>query len=76
VTRLGERALELRYEDFLASPAQCIDDLAEFCGLDDTSKAVAAVAHVDADRAFAYRESPELRAFAEQNADRLGARGY
>jgi hypothetical protein len=76
VARLGERALELRYEDFLASPRQSISALARFCGLGDTSKATAVVAHVDASRAFAYRESPELLAFAEQNADRLRTLGY
>jgi len=75
-TRLGERAFQVRYEDFLASPAQTITDLARFCGLDDASKATAAVAHVDASRAFAHRESPELRAFAEQNAGRLQGLGY
>lgn len=76
VARLGERALELRYEDFLASPGPHIADLAGFCGLGDASAAVGAVAHLDASRAFAYRTSSELRDFAEQNADRLEALGY
>ncbi len=76
VARLGERAFELRYEDFLASPTRSITDLTRFCDLGDTSKAIAAVAHVDAERAFAYRLSPELQAFTEQNADRLRALGY
>lgn len=76
VTRLGERAFEIRYEDFLASPTACIADLAAFCELDDPSKAVAAIANVDARRAFAYRTSPTLQDFAERNADRLRALGY
>lgn len=76
VLKLGDRAWELRYEDFLASPTDTIVDLARFCGLTDTSVAAAAVAHVDDSRAFAYRRSPELVAFAEQHADRLARFGY
>jgi len=76
VAELGDRAFELRYEDFLQNPTGTAADLARFCGLSDTSAATAAVAHVDASRAFAYRSSDELRAFAEREAGRLAAFGY
>jgi hypothetical protein len=76
VARAGERGFEIRYEDFLASPTRSIADLAEFCDLGDTAKAIAAVSHLDASRAYAYRKDPELRAFAEQNDDRLRPFAY
>lgn len=76
VASLGDRAFELRYEDFLAAPVESIEELARFCGLEDTSRAAEAVAHVNASRAFAHRRSDELRAFAALHADRLAAFGY
>ncbi|MFP3901997.1 MAG: sulfotransferase [Acidimicrobiia bacterium] len=76
VVQRGDRAFELRYEDFLAAPAESTAALARFCGLEDVSRAADAVARVDASRAFAHRRSQDLRAFAERNAGRLGAFGY
>ena len=66
----------MRYEDFLAAPTETAAELARFCGLSDTSAATATVAHVDASRAFAHRQSAELRAFAERHAARLAVFGY
>ena len=76
VGRLGDRAFELKYEDFLKAPTERITELATFCDVRDTSVAADAVRHVDASRAFAYRESTELRAFAETKADELAEFGY
>jgi len=77
VRELGERALEIRYEDFLANAGESLGKLAEFCELAPTADAVAALAsRVRADRAFAHRKSPALAAFASRNAERLAAHGY
>jgi hypothetical protein len=76
VAKLGDRAFEIRYEDFLEAPTQTAAELARFCGLRDTTAATATVAHVDASRAFAHRHSAELREFAERHADRLAVFGY
>ncbi|NLF31864.1 MAG: sulfotransferase [Planctomycetes bacterium] len=74
---MGERAIELRYEDFLRDPAPHAGRLASFCGLDAGGRAVAeAVADVRADRAFAFADDGDLAAFAGAVAGRLAARGY
>ena len=76
VGRLGDRAFELKYEDFLKAPTERITELATFCEVRDVSVATNAVRHVDASRAFAYRDSAELRAFAETRDDELAEFGY
>ena len=77
VAAMGTRAIEMRYEDFLAEPTVAARRLAEFCGLSVTGRAVAdAVADVRADRAYAFRTDPDLAAFARQAACRLAPRGY
>jgi len=58
---LGDRFLELRYEDLLASPREEMGRILDFCNLSPTNDAVAAaVAGVRADRAFGFRGRPEL----------------
>lgn len=77
VRRLGDRALELRYEDFLMEPQRSLASLARFCGLPDDERAVANVSEgVRRDRAYAYRNDPELQALAERFSEELAAWGY
>lgn len=77
VRRLGDRAMEMRYEDFLAEPQGSLASLARFCGLPDDERAVARVSEgVRKDRAYAYRNDPELRALAGRFGEELAAWGY
>jgi hypothetical protein len=79
VAALGDRALHLRYEDFLADPRAGIADLARFCGLPAGESDLDRIADgVNAGRAYAFAADPELRAFAERDAvaDALLRHGY
>jgi hypothetical protein len=74
---LEERAMEIKYEDFLVEPQNHLASLASFCGLSVTGSAIKKVAsRVKKDRAYHYREDPELRAFAGRVAERLAKQGY
>lgn len=65
VHALGERAFEFQYEDFLADPLPWTQRLCAHLGLAATDAAIRqAVAEVRGDRAFAYRQIPELQDFA------------
>jgi hypothetical protein len=72
---LGERALEIRYEDLLSEPERTISTVAKFCG-------VAAPAHgtsvsgIERNRAFAFRRDPDLVDFARSARDALARYGY
>jgi Sulfotransferase family len=70
-------SLDVRYEDFLASPAEGLARAARFCGLKVTDELVAEVAgDAQLDRAYAHRRSPELVEFAAERAESLSIRGY
>ncbi len=74
---LGERVMEIRYEDFLAEPRRHLPALSAFCGLRTNDSAIERAAlQVNASRAFAYRQRPELREFSLRVAPRLQAHGY
>lgn len=74
---LGERAIELRYEDFLARPEEHLERLATFCGLQPSVDAVQAAARgIDASRAYPFSRSEHLVHAAHRNADRLASNGY
>ncbi|HMD84918.1 MAG TPA: sulfotransferase [Terriglobia bacterium] len=77
VRELGEQAIEVRYEDLLAEPVRRLGDLVEFCGIPPSAALLAkATALVRKQRAYAYRSSPELNAFAHGVAERLQAQNY
>lgn len=77
VLALGKRATEVKYEDFLAKPHGTLNNLIEFVGLDVDDMAIQMVVEqVESRRAYAYRESAELRSFAERVAERLKIYGY
>lgn len=74
---LGKQALELKYETLLSEPAEVLTEVARFCNLPVSDAAIQKVAAlVRKERAYAYREKPDLQAFAESVAGRLNAYGY
>jgi len=77
VRELGERAIEVRFEDLLAEPIARMGDLAEFCGIAPSAALLGKAAGLARkERAYAYRSSPELNAFARGVAERLHAQNY
>lgn len=74
---LGEQAFELKYEALLCEPARILKEVVRFCNLPVGDAAIQEVAAlVQKERAYAYREKPDLQAFAESVAGRLNAYGY
>jgi hypothetical protein len=71
---LGERALEIRYEDLLARPEEVVATLAEFCGVPPPTQQ--ALPGLEPARAFAFRRNPELVELAGSARDVLARYGY
>ena len=72
VDDLKERAIEIKYEDFLAEPVEILKSLSRFCELPVTESFIKEVAgRVKKRRAYAYMSNPTLQQFAEQISDRL-----
>lgn len=71
------RAIEVKYEDLLASPVKTLEELMTFCemptSVDRLSKAALLIKK---ERAYAYRSSAELNVFASGIADRLQQQNY
>jgi len=78
LSRLSQqRAIELKYEDFITEPLPALTELVHFCGLSTDASAIVSVAGmVKAERVYAYQSDPELQAFANQVGERLNMRGY
>lgn len=72
----GDSGLEVRFEELLLSPKQLIPKIAEFCGVAAPDELESLVEGIDPSRALAYREDPELRAFAESASEVLNRYGY
>jgi hypothetical protein len=72
---LGERALEIRYEDLLTEPERVIASLAEFCGIPRQARDGGLVS-LEPSRVFAFRRDPELSAFAASQREVLARYGY
>jgi len=71
----GDRALEVKYEDFLEEPAGVLEQMSEFSGLRVSGGQIKELTRsIDKDRA--YRNEPELEALAEEMSDRLRAYGH
>lgn len=73
---LGERALEVRYEDLLTQPERVIPAVARFCGVPVPARYEALVERLDASRAFAFRRDPKLAEFAGAVKEILAHQGY
>lgn len=57
-----ENVLHLRYEDFLLDPIPFLENMADFCGLQPSESELKRVAaKADVNRAYAFRNSDELR---------------
>jgi hypothetical protein len=77
VRDLGDRAIELRFEDLAGDPEPAIRALGRLCGVEPSRQQLdEAAALVDRKRSAAYERDPELRAFAEQNGGLLAHYGY
>jgi len=70
---LGERALEVRYEDLLTQPERVVPSIAKFCGVAVPPQPLDGL---EPGRAFAFRRNPELVAFADSVREILGRHGY
>ena len=73
---LGERALEVRYEDLLLQPERVIPAIAEFCRVPVPERHEALLDGLERGRAFAFRRDPELVAFAGSVREVLARYGY
>ncbi len=68
--------LELRYEDLLMDPTPHLAALAEFCGVERPEFPERIRADFDPARVYAYRQNPDLAAFADRVKDELALFGY
>jgi hypothetical protein len=73
---LGERALEIRFEDLLTRPEPVIATLADFCRVAVPAAQRKLLDGLETGRAFAFRRDPELVAFAGSVQDVLARHGY
>ncbi len=74
---LGERAIEIKYEDFLDEPARVLETLCEFAGLKASPDRIKELTQdINKSRAYAYRNEPELEAFTKEKAALLRDYGY
>jgi hypothetical protein len=73
---LGERSLEVRYEDLLTQPEQAIPVIARFCGVPLPAPHEMFTDNLNLGRAFAFRRDTELAAFAGSVREILARYGY
>lgn len=74
---VGERGMEVAYEELLANPAFELGRTLSFCGMEQSPECVnKAAAGLNQGRAFAYRADPELRDLAHSMAGALERIGY
>ena len=77
VSRMQDRAMEVKYEDFLENPGEVMISLLNFCGLSaDDAVMTKLLQQLKKSRAYAYKDKPELQAFSEEVAMRLSRYGY
>jgi hypothetical protein len=77
VRELGPRAIELRFEDLAGDPAPSIGALGRLLGIEPTPEQLEAASRlIDRGRSAAYERDPELRDFAQANAELLARYGY
>ena len=73
---LGERALEVRYEELLTQPERVIPAVAAFCRAPAPALDAALLGGLEPGRAFAFRRNPDLVAFAGSVREVLARYGY
>jgi hypothetical protein len=73
----SSQVLSLKYEELLTDPESHLRIAADFCGLVTSPERIRATCEdVNANRAYAYRNHPELVALAERFRTSLAERGY
>lgn len=73
---LAERAFEIRFEDLVTQPEQFFDRLARFCGIEPTTDHSSFCDAIRSERAYAFRDDPELVAFGGSVRKALERYGY
>ena len=73
---LGERALEIRYEDLLMEPERVIPVIASFCRVPAPARHADLLDGFDTSRTFGFRGDPQLVAFANSARALLARYGY
>ena len=77
MAELGDRIMEVRYEDLLEHPYRELSALAAFCSLPASSGVVGqAAGRIRPARALAYQHDPMLRELAERWREQLQPFGY
>lgn len=74
---LGDRFMQVRYEDLLSSPRKHVEEMIKFSGLSTAGiRDEDLVEYIRSDRAYGYKLKPELRKYALKVGDRLKLLGY
>ena len=73
---LGDRTIEVRFEDVLSSPLAAVERIANFCGVGLESNELAWTGKFSSDRAFAFRGDKTLVEFASSRQAALSHFGY
>lgn len=77
MAQVGDRGLEIKYEDFLQEPVAELSRIVKFCELSVSEEQMKRIAgNVRSDRAYAYLKNDELHKFADQNQSVLSEYGY
>ncbi|MGL4610758.1 MAG: sulfotransferase [Trueperaceae bacterium] len=77
VQALGDRAIEIKYEDFLTNPFEYMRALATFSGLEASDETIRDItSQVRNSRGQAYKKNPELLDFKRSVNERLERYGY
>lgn len=77
LSKLKERAMEIKYEDLLTEPVSMLRKVGNFCELDASVGEIELVTQdLKRNRAYAFLDDPKLKAFAASVADRLKIYGY
>jgi hypothetical protein len=77
VKALGDRATEVKYEDFLAHPFEHLRQLTDFSGLNVTDATLRRItSQVKGSRAQAYKKNKDLLSFSKSVDERLKRYGY
>ncbi len=77
VESLSDRAIEIKYEDFLERPSEILKSVSEFCELEVKDSDIERTAsEANKSRAYAYLKDPDLKAFSDKISDRLKDYGY
>ncbi len=77
MSKLGNRAIDLKYEDFLEEPQSRLRSLAGFCGLEADDRIInEMIGGLKKNRAYAYSKNLELVGYSQKMKDRLSKFGY